>query len=58
MTGDRKPEQIVRPLRNLVRDGIELVQAEVRHIDLNERRVDTNQVSLPRLSRHRSGLGT
>ena len=46
MTGDRKPEQIVRPLRNLVRNGIELVQAEVRRIDLNERRVDTNQVSL------------
>ena len=28
MTGDRKPEQITRPVRQLVRPGVEMVEAE------------------------------
>ncbi|MBF8298455.1 MAG: pyridine nucleotide-disulfide oxidoreductase, partial [candidate division NC10 bacterium] len=33
MTGDRTVEQITRPVRHLVRPGVEVIQAEVRGID-------------------------
>jgi sulfide:quinone oxidoreductase len=41
MTGDRQPAQITRPLRALVRPGVDIVQAEVRAIDLASGRVET-----------------
>ncbi|MBI5746804.1 MAG: NAD(P)/FAD-dependent oxidoreductase [Nitrospirae bacterium] len=34
MTGDRRPEEITRKTNQLVRPGIEVIQAEVRRIDL------------------------
>lgn len=40
MTGDRTPEQVKRPLRQLLRSGIELVLGEVRRIDPDKRQVD------------------
>jgi sulfide:quinone oxidoreductase len=46
MTGDRQPGQITRPVRQLVRPGIEVVQAEVRGIDLGTRRVETSAQAL------------
>jgi sulfide:quinone oxidoreductase len=42
MTGDRKPEQIARPLQKLVRHGVEIVQAEVHQINLSTRSVRTH----------------
>ncbi len=41
MTGDREPEQITRPVRDLVRPGVEVIQAEARAIDPPSRRVET-----------------
>ena len=41
MTGDRRPEQITRDLRGLLSPGIEVVEAEVRSIDVKARRVET-----------------
>lgn len=41
MTGDRKPEQITRPVTRLVRPGVEVMNAEARGIDLPARRVET-----------------
>ena len=41
MTGDRKPEQVRRPLRNLLRRGVELVHANAEALDLQKRRVIT-----------------
>lgn len=47
MTGDRRPEQITRDLRELVRPGVEVRQGDVRTIDLADRqvRVDEDSVS-------------
>lgn len=42
MAGDRKPEQITRPVRRLVQSGVDVIQAEVRGIDLSGRRVETD----------------
>ena len=39
MTGDRKPEQVTRDLRDLVRPGVEVRQGDIRAIDLANRRV-------------------
>ncbi|HJW91896.1 MAG TPA: FAD/NAD(P)-binding oxidoreductase [Anaerolineales bacterium] len=41
MTGDRRPEQISRNLRQLVQPGIELILAEVQEINPNNRTVRT-----------------
>ena len=41
MTGDRRPEQISRNLRQLVQPGIELILAEVQEINPNSRTVRT-----------------
>ncbi len=46
MTGDRTAAQISRPLRTLVRRGVEVVQAEARTIDLTGRRVETSTQEL------------
>ena len=46
MTGDRKPEQITRPVTHLVPAGVELVQAEAHAIDLANRRVETSAQAL------------
>ena len=42
MTGDRQPEQIARPVRELVRPGVDVLQAEAHEIDLGARRVETS----------------
>src|SRR5574341_787807 len=41
MTGDRRPEQISRDVRALVRPGVEVIIAEAQAIDLTNRRVQT-----------------
>jgi sulfide:quinone oxidoreductase len=46
MTGDRKPEQICRPLETLLRPGIELVQSEVVRIDPELRKVQTTEAEI------------
>jgi len=46
MTGDRRPEQITRDVRSLVRPGVELIQAEAQAIDLSNRRVQTSVQAL------------
>jgi NADPH-dependent 2,4-dienoyl-CoA reductase/sulfur reductase-like enzyme len=40
MTGDRRPEQVTRDVRELVRPGVEVRQGDVRAIDLTNRRVE------------------
>ena len=42
MTGDRRPEQITRVVRRLLRPGVELILAEAQAIDLSNRRVQTS----------------
>jgi sulfide:quinone oxidoreductase len=39
MTGDRRPGQVTRDLRGLVHPGVEVIEADVRAIDLANRRV-------------------
>ena len=46
MTGDRKPERITRPVRELVRSGVEIVHAEARAIDVAKQQVETGARSL------------
>ncbi len=46
MTGDRRPDQITRDLRSLLRPGIDLIQAEVKQIDIASRHVETSLKSL------------
>lgn len=41
MTGDRRPQDVTRPLSSLVRPGVELVHAEAQAIDLAGGRVAT-----------------
>ncbi len=41
MTGDRKPDDVRRPLKNLLRKGVELVHASAEAVDLQIRRVIT-----------------
>lgn len=43
MTGDRRPDRIVRDLRTLVRPGVEVVQADVTGIDPAGGRVETTR---------------
>ncbi len=47
MTGDRRPEQIRRPLADLLRRGVELLAAEVIGIDLAHRQVRTSPTEIP-----------
>lgn len=46
MTGDRTAAQISRPLRSLVRGGVEIVHAEALAIDLTGRRVEATAQAL------------
>jgi len=46
MTGDRHPQRVTRDLRELVRPGVEVIKAEVRRIDVANRRVETDHESL------------
>ena len=39
MTGDRKQDQITRPLRYLVREGIDIIHAEVTGIDTSQKSI-------------------
>ena len=45
MTGDRQPNGITKPVLSLVRPGVEVIQAEVRNIDIANRSVITSQRS-------------
>ncbi|HZR92214.1 MAG TPA: FAD/NAD(P)-binding oxidoreductase [Gaiellaceae bacterium] len=47
MSGARRPEQLTVDLHRLRRRGIELVQAEVRAIDVGSGRVETSAGSIP-----------
>lgn len=47
MLGQRRPEQIRRPLARLQRKGIEVLRAEVQALDLGGRTVQTSQGNLP-----------
>lgn len=46
MTGDRKPAQITRDVRQLVLSGVEIVLAEAHGIDLASRRIETSARTL------------
>ena len=46
MTGDRTPEAISKPLRSLVRNGIEIIHAEVSKIDTLKKIVFTSNIEL------------
>ena len=46
MTGDREPHQIRRPLKGLLRRGVDLVQAEVLGIDPVRRTVSTSAAEI------------
>lgn len=46
MTGDRQPQQVIRNVRDLLRPGVELVQGDIRGIDVKNRRVEIDQESL------------
>jgi sulfide:quinone oxidoreductase len=46
MTGDRRPEQVTRDLRELVRPGVEVRQGNVRVIDLANRQVTFDEDSV------------
>lgn len=46
MTGDRQPNKITKPVRSLVRPGIELIHAEAKSIDIANHSVITSQGSL------------
>ena len=46
MTGDRKPAQITRAVRQLVRPGVEVVIDAARAIDLSSQRVETSAQTL------------
>ncbi len=46
MTGDRLPQQVTRDVRDLLRPGVEVVNAEIRGIDLANRRVDVGRERL------------
>lgn len=46
MTGDRTPEKISTPLKSLVRDGIEVIHAEVTHIDVSRKSVTVSNQKL------------
>lgn len=46
MTGDRRPDQIARDVRQLVVPGVEVIVAEAQAIDLANRRVQTSVQTL------------
>lgn len=46
MTGDRQANKITKPVRSLVRSGVELLQAEAKNIDIANHSVITSQGSL------------
>ncbi len=46
MTGDRQPQQVTRDVRGLVRPGVEVLERDVRAIDLAQRRVEFDGESL------------
>jgi sulfide:quinone oxidoreductase len=46
MTGDRRPEQITRDVRQLIRPGVELIVAEAQAIDPTNRTVQTSAQSV------------
>jgi sulfide:quinone oxidoreductase len=47
MTGERVPQQVTRDVRDLLRPGVEVINAAVRGIDLPNKRVQLEHESLP-----------
>jgi sulfide:quinone oxidoreductase len=47
MTGDRRPQEITRNTRELLRPNVEFVEAEALRIDLPAQRVETTAATLP-----------
>jgi len=47
MTGDRSPQEITRNTRELLRPGVEMVEAEALRIDVPAQRVETRTGTLP-----------
>jgi NADH dehydrogenase FAD-containing subunit len=47
MTGSRRPEQITRDVRKLVRPGVEVLLAEGQAVDLANRTVQTSTQTVP-----------
>jgi sulfide:quinone oxidoreductase len=46
MTGDRRPEQITRDLRDLLHPGVEVIEGNIRAIDVANRRVQLDRDAL------------
>lgn len=46
MIGDRKPEQITRPLRQMVRRGVEVIHASARRIDPDKGEIEADGQTL------------
>jgi sulfide:quinone oxidoreductase len=46
MTGDRRPEQVTRDLRRLLRPGVEVIEGNIRAIDVANRRVQLDRDAL------------
>jgi sulfide:quinone oxidoreductase len=46
MTGDRRPEQVTRNLRELLHPGVEMIEGDVRAIDVAHRRVQLDRDAL------------
>jgi sulfide:quinone oxidoreductase len=46
MVGDRRPGEITRALPQLIRKGVEIVQAEVRALNLDRKQVETSAETL------------
>lgn len=47
MTGARRPQEITRNTRELLRPNVQFVEAEALHIDLSAQRVETTATTLP-----------
>ncbi len=45
MTGYRQPQRVTRDVREMVRPGVEVIHAEIRRIDVANRRVETDHES-------------
>lgn len=46
MTGDRQPQQVTRNVCDLMRPGVEVLEGDIRAIDVAKRRVEFNHQSL------------
>ena len=51
MTGDRQPQRVTRDVRELVRPGVEVIQTEIRGIDVANWRVEMDYDAHPQTHR-------